>query len=119
MTDQLEPGPELDKLVAEALGWECSMMDGTVIVGGTGYGGPPEPMFFSPSSDFTAAMLAAEEFGLFEAHKLTRDGLRGDWFLETDLCGEHEMPFWAQAPTGPLVISRAIASLAQRTGERK
>lgn len=95
-------GVELDRLVAEAIGWEPFVMSDF-------NGDPwPEPMpTFSRS--WGDAMYAAERFRLLKARYLTGPLLTSEWSVwkSTDYG-----PEVAEGSTGPLAISRAIALLA-------
>ena len=115
-TEQIEAGPETDRLVADAVG--------LVYVEEFDSAGPVEVYFhdgrrsFRPSLDWSDAMLAAERFGLFHPEK-------HDAMLMQDFSGRNilwsiqQVPRssgWmavAEAPTGPLAICRAILALRE------
>ena len=127
----LEAGPETDRLVAEALYPEASV--GWCAASGCGLEGDNDVMAIwdhpdhdsdwipcpKYSSDWSAAMLAAEEFGLFKPiggrclYQLDSEPVK--WAIgEPDPEGCPMIV--ASAEAGPLAICRAILKLA---GERK
>lgn len=64
-----------------------------------------------PSSNWSDAMFAAEEFGLFDRHVFGRDNVYCVW----EINGPNEAVFAvATGATGPLAICRAILKLARR-----
>lgn len=117
-----QPGPELDRKVAEAIGWKrncvwesqgcnhygnawlCTQC-GIVILDDAV---PTKPCLPAFSTDWSAAMLAAEEFGLFEWPRTLSRSLSGSW-----MCSSLGAVL-GHAPTGPHAISLAILKLAQQ-----
>lgn len=122
----LPPGPELDRLVAEACGfkvaikvtgvgkWECRVEH---------YDGP----LWAPSTDANDALLAAEKFGLFDPqfhgdHRYilgrcvagTRETRRVLWCVQ-DLDPESDKSFVSTAETAAHAICLAILALKEST----
>lgn len=101
----LPAGPELDRLVAEAIGWDC--LEGYP----TGEMWACKPGFarrvWRPSRDWNAAMLAAEEFGLFTKHgvSLEQHDCDGKWLVIKN------NKIFAESGSGPLAICRAITHI--------
>jgi len=101
---EMIPGPDLDCLVANAIGWSREHI----------------PKF---SSDFTAAMQAAEEFGLFRCYdnghnQLLRKSPDG-WQVLSPLFFDGIRDVTSMADSGPLAICRAIITFAaKRSGDR-
>lgn len=97
--DNLPAGDELDRLVAEAIG-HVSVRE---------WAFPYRHPYFRPSTDWNDAMLAAEKFGTFSVHHLTKEG--DDWVVgEIDwMMGDFERI--STDKSGPLAIARAIAKL--------
>lgn len=102
-----DPGPELDALVAEAIGKE-HYFDHGIPIAQDGV----DAVFrrYSPSTDWTAAMSAAEEVGLFDPNRggySIRQCLNTHWILQRGEDGWFEF----EERTGPHAISLAILKL--------
>ena len=115
MTD-LPAGPELDKLVAEAIGLPVAPLYGRM------WRGTPDEVYhateflpmWAPSSLWRDAMLAAERSGLFDGRYLTRNG---DWCVLGGYVHGVGMDCIASAPTGPHAICLAVLKLKERSDE--
>lgn len=106
---QLEAGPELDALVAKALGWPCQVGRNHLGKGRvcylTGERAKDLPWFY-PSTDWSAAMAAAEACSLFDQFRLSHSNQYGLWHI---LKGNSDSVAFGE--TGPLAICRAILAL--------
>ena len=115
---EIKAGPELDRAVAEAIGWtyrqsssQWAEILGLVCWhdtdGNEHHGYPP-----AVSTDMNAAHEAAEKVGLFDRYALTRLGdvwritpaKQGLWFAD---------PVLASGPTPALAICAAILNLKE------
>ena len=107
MTDKLQPGPEADARVAEAMGWtdvrpsdnpDC----GDRLIGkcGRGYG------FIPPYTTTGDGLLAMLEWG---ARNFPRWYLRHPGsFYEASFVAENEMDYYAWAATPNLAVAEAL-----------
>ena len=102
----LEPGPGLDAAVAKALGWsvEFRCVNPPCPTGaGLRPGGQKIETIPPFSTDWNAAMQAAEALGLFRGNYLTEfDG----WQVGNNFKGTI-----SSGATGPLAICRAVLAL--------
>lgn len=118
IVDKWEAGPLMDAAVGEACGFTssfaCGVVNGVCLRGTEEF---PEMVEFRPSVDWNDAMFAAERFGLFkspdESNRISmtlgHDGQQ--WSVQE--CYEPPLSFIGiKAPTGPLVICRAILKLS-------
>lgn len=120
----LQPGPESDRLVAEACGLKVSVFDKDEDSEYVVMDSQDNDLFglaFSPSTDWNHAMFAAERFGLFrrwwQNPEPCWEGLRfltqcdrwcvSEWTSETGI----GYKVVAGAKSGPLAICRAILKL--------
>lgn len=117
---KIEPGPELDRAIAEAIGWP-NLRCAFVHYGDGGYegalfrcsrcgdvvwddiGGPDQPCVPSYSADLTAAFAAAEKVGLFDGGDLEKAG--DVWLFD------HPDTGFSRGPTPALAICAAILKL--------
>lgn len=140
--DALEAGPETDKLVAEAVGY--NVVDAPCPPGLNSYcyivpewlDGKPalrclnketgDDFKWSPSTDWNAAMQAAEEVGLFREHLVSLEridssaccsGIPPDAYHVMDPTGAWQPVSCVSAPTGPLAICKAILKVTKQTGD--
>ena len=114
----LPAGPELDKLVALAIGGEFDPTEGTWEFGNSA----AYLHEWHPSSSWNEAMFAAEKFGLFGWRHKPPHYNPASFALYKQLVGlepsawiigySQEEPDFARGSTGPEAISRAIALLA-------
>lgn len=94
--EAMPAGPEIDAIVCVAADIDP---DPRMVGDGSG-------RTFSPSTDWNAAMYAAERFGLFDMPILA--------FTDNDRHSDCDETVHGEAPTGPLVICRAILKLARK-----
>jgi hypothetical protein len=112
--DVMEAGHKMDSAVAEACGipHRCTALS-QVWVAARDPAWTGEP--FSPSGEWSAAMTAAERFGLFDTRghwaSLVQFSPEGIWQIQNAECLRGVA---GSAPTGPLAICRAILKLANK-----
>lgn len=112
----MEAGPDIDSLVAEAIGLDVWVTDMFSEAGNQCYRkGPKHPVpgkKWSPSTNWNDAMYAAEKVGLFGepyvAYLIMESS--GNWKVDlSDDAGLIEREFYSH--TGPFAICKAILSL--------
>jgi len=115
---EIKEGPELDRLVADAIGISFDREDPRGVVIELGEAIHPympamwsPTMVFNPSVDLTAAFSAAEKVGLFEDYQLRKyRAVERRWDMIQKDNDWHTTP---QAPTPALAICAAILILKE------
>lgn len=124
--DAMEPGPEMDRAVAEACGLVLDKRSSGALVRGLQRSRTilrkiedgTRGLHFRPSLEWDCAMFAAELFGLFDSRvagrmsqTLGHDGKQ--WSVQE--CYEPPLEYiGTKAPTGTLALCRAILKLSRQ-----